>query len=299
MKEMSCNLCGESSVQVLFHGKDRLHKIDEKLFRIVQCSQCGLVRIDPQPTEEELAKYYPKEYGPYQDGDFIFKYGPLSRLMRKFLKFTAKGNRDGHVANAVDKTTPRYLDFGCGRGTNLERVKMAHPNWELYGLDTVSTACEETTKRGFKVFCGDALSIDLPKDFFDKVNMSHVVEHLQYPQETLKVLHKTMKEGATITIATPNFDSPSARIFKSYWYALDTPRHLFLFTPTTLSAMIERAGFRVIKIDLDRNPKVLLKSMFYVLDKKDLRINPFLWRIFQVIGRLAGERSIMTIEAMK
>ncbi|MHB1769836.1 MAG: class I SAM-dependent methyltransferase [Minisyncoccota bacterium] len=298
MKEMNCNLCGESSVQVLFYGKDRLHKIDEKMFRIVRCPKCGLARVDPQPSEEELGKYYPEEYGPYQDGDFIFKYGPVSRLTRRFLKSFSKGS-GSHTIDNVDKTTLRYLDFGCGGGANLERIKKTHPNWELYGLDTVSTACEEAKKRGFKVFCGDALSIDLPKNFFDRVHMSHVVEHLQYPQETLKSLHKTMKEGGTITIATPNFDTPSARIFKSYWYTLDTPRHLFLFTPTTLSAMIERAGFRIVRIDLDRNPKVLLKSIFYVLGKKDLRINPFLWRIFQVIGRLMGERSIMTAVAVK
>lgn len=299
MKEMNCNLCGESSVQVLFYGKDRLHKIDEKTFRIVQCPKCGLVRVDPQPSEEELGKYYPEEYGPYQDGDFIFKYGPISRLTRKLLKSLPEGKRGTRDASTVDKTTVRYLDFGCGGGTDLERVKMAHPNWELYGLDAVSTACEETKKRGFKVFCGNALSIDLPEDFFDRVNMSHVIEHLQYPQETLESLYKTMKKGGTITIATPNFDTPSARIFKSYWYALDTPRHLFLFTPTTLGSMIERAGFRIVKIDFDRNPKVLLKSIFYVLGKKDLRINPFLWRMFQVIGRLMGERSIMTVVAVK
>ena len=298
MKEVNCDLCGESSVQVLFYGKDRLHKVDEKMFRIVRCSQCGLVRVDPQPTEEELGKYYPKEYGPYRDGDFIFKYGPISRLTKKLLNLP-KRKKQKDTIDDNDKTTLRYLDFGCGGGTDLERVKMTHPNWRLYGLDAISTACEETKKRGFEVFCGNVFSIDLPKDFFDRVNMSHVVEHLQRPQETLKKLYDTMKEGATITIATPNFDTPSSRIFKSYWYALDTPRHLFLFTPTTLSTMVERAGFRIVKIDFDRNPKVLLKSLFYVFGKKDLRINPFLWRMFQVVGNLMGERSIMTMVAIK
>ena len=299
MKEMNCNLCGESSVKVLFYGKDRLHKVNEKMFRIVRCSQCGLVRVSPQPTEEELGKYYPKEYGPYRDGDFIFKYGPISRLTKKFLNFQKRKNKKSLLIDNNDKTMLRYLDFGCGGGADLERVKMAHPNWELYGLDAISTACEETRKRGFEVFCGDVFSMDLPKDFFDRVNMSHVIEHLQRPQETLKKLYDTMKEGAAVTITTPNFDTPSARIFKSYWYALDTPRHLFLFTPTTLGTMIERAGFRIVKIDFDRNPKVLLKSIFYLFGKKDLRINPFLWRIFQVAGSLMGEKSIMSIEAMK
>ncbi len=108
-----------------------------------------------------------------------------------------------------------------------------------------------------------------------------------------------MKKGSKLIIATPNFDTPSAHVFKSYWYALDTPRHLYLFTPETITAMLEKAGFHVTKVDFDRNPKVLLKSIFYVLGKKDLRMNPFLWRIFQIIGRLTGERSIMTIEATK
>lgn len=300
MKEINCNLCGESSAHILFYGKDRLHKIDKKLFRIVQCMKCGLVRVNPPPPEDELAKYYPKEYGPYQSGDFIFKYGPISRFVQAALKsLHVKDDESDKTVTSNDEISLRYLDFGCGGGANLERVKGNNPNWELYGLDAIPTACEETKKKGFEVFCGNALALDLPQEFFDKINMSHVIEHLQYPQETLKTLYKTMKKGAVITIATPNIDTPSAHIFKSYWYALDTPRHLFLFTPTTLSTMIEHAGFRVTNINFDRNPKVLLKSIFYVMRKKDLRINPFLWRIFQIIGRVIGERSIMTIEAIK
>jgi len=255
--------------------------------------------VNPPPSDEELKKYYPKEYGPYQDGDFIFKYGPLSRLVRKVLTFANAEEKKSVAAVDIDRTETRYLDFGCGGGAGLQRTKKAHPNWKLYGLDAVETACAETRKRGFKVFCGDALVVGLPQDFFDRVNMSHVVEHLQHPRETLECLYKSMNKGAVITITTPNFDTPSARIFKSYWYALDTPRHLFLFTPATLRALIEGAGFCVTKVDFDRNPKVLLKSMFYVLGKKDLRINPFLWRFFQVVGRLLKERSIMTIEAVK
>ena len=40
-----------------------------------------------------------------------------------------------------------------------------------------------------------------------------------------------------------NTESVTARLFGIYWYHLDAPRHLYLFTPNNLSDLLVKEGF--------------------------------------------------------
>ena len=301
MITIKCNLCGSENHRFLFFGRDRQLEIDKTLFRIVECGECGLVFINPQPGAEEVAKYYPPNYGPYQEND-VFKYGFLSRSVRKFIELFKKiGNYNQKTEHSGGESI-NYLDFGCGGGEYLEVVRKLHPSWNLYGLDNNATACDNATKRGFRVFCGDAFAVNLPQNFFDVVNMSHVIEHLHNPKGTVREINQMLKSGGALIISTPNFDSLAARIFRSFWFTTDSPRHLFLFTTKTLFRMLREAGFGIKKIEYEKGPKVEIKSLYHFFGKRDLRINPFLWHLFKPITkRLAsfGKSSIIRVVAEK
>jgi hypothetical protein len=58
MKMISCNFCGKSKGEILFHTQDLKYKIDGE-FSIVKCKNCGLVFLDPQPSVERLKMHYP------------------------------------------------------------------------------------------------------------------------------------------------------------------------------------------------------------------------------------------------
>ena len=45
--------------------------------------------------------------------------------------------------------------------------------------------------------------------------------------------------------AVPNFASIQARLFRSRWYHLEVPRHLYHFTPAALRALLAREQFDV------------------------------------------------------
>ncbi|MFH1997250.1 MAG: class I SAM-dependent methyltransferase [Patescibacteria group bacterium] len=299
MQIINCNFCGSNKYKILFTNTDRLHKTDNQFFNIVKCSNCGLVYLNPQPSAMELVRYYPKQYGPYQNDNPVFYYSPISKILRKiwhFLKYII--NKHNNKKNIVDTSVKNYLDFGCGSGHQLESVKKLHPFWNFYGLDVNHIACRQTIKKGFKVFCGDIATLNLPKNFFDIVNMNHVVEHLNNPKETLMQIKEILKINGCIIISTPNFDSWAAKIFKSYWYAIDTPRHLFLFTPKHLSLLLCEMNFNIKKITYDPGPKVAIKSFYYFWHKKDLRINPWIWKLCKPISYILsifGKTSIMTI----
>lgn len=301
MKNINCNLCGQDNAQFLFKVKDRLHKIDGREFDLVKCRNCGLAYLNPQPEPDELSKYYPENYGPYEEaGMEMFKIGPIGRLFKKIKNYLSHGKAP--EIKEPDTSVKNYLDFGCGGGFGMERTKASHPLWNIEGSDMSLHACEKARSKGFKVYNGLVSELKLQKEYYDIINMSHVIEHLNDPADAVKKLKEFLKPGGRMIISTPNFDSIAAKIFRSYWYAADAPRHLYLFNCRTLSELIKKSGLAVAEISYDTGPKVAIKSIYYIIGKKDMRINHFLWRMLSPFSKILGKwggNSIMTITAVK
>ena len=77
-----------------------------------------------------------------------------------------------------------------------------------------------------------------PDNFFDAVRLYHVIEHLDNPELCLKLISKKLKGNGELIIGTPNVGSIASLIFGKHWYNLDTPRHIFLFSPHTLKDLL-------------------------------------------------------------
>ena len=50
---LRCPACGSADLRTLFHGTDRLFATTTKSFEIVECTECRLMRLFPQPTAAE------------------------------------------------------------------------------------------------------------------------------------------------------------------------------------------------------------------------------------------------------
>ncbi|MBM3493688.1 MAG: class I SAM-dependent methyltransferase, partial [Armatimonadetes bacterium] len=87
----------------------------------------------------------------------------------------------------------------------------------------------------------------LPEDEYDAVTMRHVLEHLHDPNAAMRCCYRALKPGGELWLATPRLRSYGHRAYDRYWYALDPPRHLVLFTADTLEGMLRRAGFASIR----------------------------------------------------
>ena len=67
-------------------------------------------------------------------------------------------------------------------------------------------------------------------------------------------------------IGTPNFDSAVSKIFGKFWYNLDVPRHLFIFSPDTLTRILKTQGFSHISITFSSSDG-LGRSIIYILNE--------------------------------
>ena len=74
----------------------------------------------------------------------------------------------------------------------------------------------------------------------------HVIEHLENPQNELKILYELLKPGGILIVGTPNISSLAAKIFQGN-FRLFGPGHLCLFTPKNLNGILQSNGFEVFK----------------------------------------------------
>jgi len=55
-----------------------------------------------------------------------------------------------------------------------------------------------------------------------------------------------LRPAGLVTINIPNWHSLDRRLFGAHWIGLDPPRHLYVFTRATLTALLQKSGFRVL-----------------------------------------------------
>jgi hypothetical protein len=75
-----------------------------------------------------------------------------------------------------------------------------------------------------------------------------------------------LKPGGIFYVMVPNIDSAGARIFRSYWYALELPRHLFHFSPVSLANAAHAVGLETVSLTTNRE-LFFEKSVRYCIDE--------------------------------
>ncbi len=235
MEYTSCNLCGADDYQLLFSGHDRLRGASET-FKSVRCRKCGLIYLNPRPSLEEIAQYYPAEYEPFTRYDH-----PMSWFARQGYRVSM--NKKYRIAGTGIKPG-KLLDVGCGSGDFLAWMK-TH-GWDVYGLDLSPVAVAAARKRGLEIFHGQLMDALYPPSNFDVITMWDVLEHVHDPYAHLKCVEHLLKPGGRFTVTLPNPDGLDFRVFGRLWTGLDVPRHLYVYSRKPLTALLEKAGLVVV-----------------------------------------------------
>ena len=280
-----CIVCGNNQFKFIFSDFDKYVEASKKKFSIYKCIKCQLITIDPKILEKEFDTYYPKNYIPFK----------LEKKKETYLKSIGKNLRD-LVVNLfdIDKVKLelnkfkyykiKYLDFGCGNSKHLIYIRSQYPKWELYGYDKSEFSRNNLKKNNFNLIDNFG---NIPDNFFDIINLSSVIEHLEHPTEDIKLLKKKIKKEGVIIIKTPNWKSFGRIIFRKNWINYDIPRHIYIFSSKNLKKFLIDKGFKILRVNHSYNIGVELKSMYRALKiKKRPKIHNFLSKLFFPIGIL-------------
>ena len=288
-----CAICNASGTYAIRDVKDPLFG-SPGLWSFRKCDNrdCGHMWLDPRPIREDIGLCY-KNYYTHADSESSF----LSNMeeangLRKFynackeaywgLEYGYPQERPGLAAKIgaclfyvwyrrnlncdMDVRFLPYvaegklLDVGCGSGGWIEFMK--RQGWDVSGIDIDEKAVDAARKRGLDVASGNFPEAKYPEAGFDAVTMSHVIEHLHNVDEYLKECKRILKPNGKLVLITPNNESFGFWYFKTNWRGLEPPRHLHIFSGTSISKALKDAGFARWHLRWIYAPQILYPSQF-------------------------------------
>jgi 2-polyprenyl-3-methyl-5-hydroxy-6-metoxy-1,4-benzoquinol methylase len=255
----ACPICGSSRITLKFNGFTNRNPRDGRIWPVFACKECGHGFINPQPSSDELSRYYSSTYEAYDE------------------MHGAEGDDASVIARAVDRgefrhipipTGLRVLDFGCGGGYFLNICRQLGA--ETQGIEPNPYGAELTRKQGLSVFegsLGDFLA-EHGDARFDVITSNHVIEHVPDPVATLAGLRILLADRGLMTIAVPNAASAFATYLGAEWHSTDLPFHLHQFSAQSLRLAAERAGLTTVGIETTSLPSASAHSFQLLLRRK-------------------------------
>lgn len=310
-----CIVCGESGVSLYSNLNDVLLNSSGK-WSYCKCNNinCGLMWLDQMPIEEDIHKAYTNYYTHVNSIKFngiinqflnIIKCGYLANhfgyssdvnLMYRILGLlpwfypgrTAELNFS--VMNLKAAGCGRLLDIGAGSGWLVEHMNKL--GWHAEGLDFDSKSVEAARQRGLKFHQGSLYQQQFPDACFDAITMSHCIEHFHDPLAWLIEVRRILRPGGQLSLVTPNTQSYLHRKFRQNWFAIDPPRHLHLFNPSSMKLLLKQAGFDQPKIFTS-----IRDANGYFIGSKNIQLNGSynLLELRSIFSKIQG-RAIQVVE---
>lgn len=271
--EVSCNNCGSTESVLITKGIE--HEYDnttDDVFNVVRCNKCGLFYLNPRPDISELKTIYPDSYYAYVLEDKNKGAANKNSALAKARKNVYVSRLKKVLGLCKPVETYRVLDVGCGDGRALNWYReLDGYNVETHGVDFDEQAVEKARAAGHHVYTGTFEDAPIPRDYFDLVVATHVIEHVADPKKFAATALAVLKPGGVFLCETPNAESWDAKVFRQqHWGGYHFPRHWVLYTPESIRFMAESIGFIVERIDFNPAPAFWNWTGHSVLKSKGL-----------------------------
>jgi SAM-dependent methyltransferase len=201
------------------------------------CRRCGLVFQSPRPDNDSLAAFYRREYdrllNPGQ-AEVARNVWEQQRRASYFFDFL----RRNHIRPAT------CLDVGFSMGRLMDQFRQGFGS-TVVGIEPSKYQRRLAAELGFEVYASLA---EVPSDWskrFDLVTMSHVLEHLTDPVQTLRTIRERwLSDGGRLLLEVPDL----------IWHASYELSHVHAFTLDSLTNALAQAGLRPTRTVRHGNP---------------------------------------------
>ncbi len=211
--------------------------VSENGFELVKCSQCGLLYVNPRPTNDEIAQAH--HLGVHYGEEVLDVTGSFDNSRIPVYQETLGDlYKDGSFLHG--KT---WLDIGCGQGEFLVALKrFSQGHVMVKGLEPNIHKCESAQKKGLDVSYFDLDDHTIKNEMISFLN---VYSHLPDPPEAIQAWRRLLKPGGELLLQTgdiANFES------KDQIKPLILPDHLSFASEGIVVGILERAGFEIVGV---------------------------------------------------
>ncbi|MDD2710581.1 MAG: class I SAM-dependent methyltransferase [Verrucomicrobiae bacterium] len=233
MKDGNCWICGGGADEKAGNTVNFRTGNSDVDYHLVRCRGCGLVMIDPMPSDEQLRIFYGQAFYPKLSGMTAWVADLLLDERASFIQRRMIGQR--------------VLEQGCGTGSFLQ--KLIRLGMDAYGIEPSkdwSLAVPADVATRVRANLDEQGGFD--DGFFDMVCLWQVLEHVESPGTLLKTLHRKLRDGGGLILEVPHYGCRESAWLKDAWFGLDAPGHLWHFDRITLSLALKKSGFEVVEV---------------------------------------------------
>lgn len=228
---MKCILCGNEEFECIHRGTRDVSSIN-----VMKCSRCGMAQLDNYQYNTDCN---------YSEGGMLKNtYSVTSDEVGDipwdiWLKETEQDDIRRYEALKETCRDKRVLEFGCGNGGFLRRIKEVAA--DVTGIELMDEARKRISLEGIKTF----KTLSETQEKHDVICMFMVIEHLNNPDDILSKIYDVLVPGGMLIVETVNSDDAliskySCKNFMDFTYWSE---HVILFNSITLETLIKRNGF--------------------------------------------------------
>lgn len=246
--DKKCIICGCLNKKINYKWDQFTH---------YKCLLCGIISLFPQPKassieSHNLSRYESKKskQAYFNMRDIMFKRAELS--VTDILRFKSNG---------------KLLDVGCSYGFYLKVFQKY--GFSTLGID-ISKSAIKYLGRVFKLngIVGEFSCHYFQSKSFEVITMFDTFEHFSNPKAVLLKSNKILKKNGLIVIQTPNIDSIISKLTGRNWFWLLPPEHLYLFSFKSLKLLLDKTGFKVLKISTWDDHHEFMSNLLYIIGIK-------------------------------
>lgn len=238
-----CPICKKKKFKKFFKSNISLtsdRNLIKKNSDVGYCYNCKIILNSTGCRNQK--KFYYDEYnllGKKVDEEFRIysekNSGSESEIMANYFFENYKNSHNG-----------KLLEIGAGKGLFLKHINKLLPKMDLYGLEPSKNAAHYFKKNLPKVkFDQNLLELSkFRKLKFDVIVSTGVIEHVNNPDEFLKITSELLKPNGTIFLCLPNFES---KVDDLILYD-----HLSKLTKYSLNLIFDKYNLKLVKQNISK-----------------------------------------------
>ncbi|MGH7885477.1 MAG: class I SAM-dependent methyltransferase [Thermodesulfobacteriota bacterium] len=292
-----CYLCGSDTTL--------LYKFSYNDYSIVKCRDCGFLRTFPLPDKNDLKALYGKEfnYDAKQKSE-VFRSNLLETIKKNFIVGPLLKNL---IKSFKHTENPLLLDIGCSTGWITSTAGKI--GFDVKGIEANPNSAKVAREKfGLDVYDGFVEDLKC-ENSFNAVTLFHVLEHFVDPLSVLLKINSLLMKSGKVLIVVPNAESLGTAMFKQH-YNWNARHHISYFSKHSLEIILQKAGFKVLKIvDLPSTPLLLnsFNRMMREREKNEKRcfilksdvLGNLMMMPIALLGKLIGKGEVLAVYAEK
>lgn len=232
-------------------SKDHIKITDSdygKTWDLSRCENCTHVFANPCPSQEVIQSLYEDVEDPAYQEEARGRSKNFKRILQ--------------TLNELHPERGTFFDVGAATGIMMDLSRKQ--GWQVDGIEPSAWAIAVARERyDLQIRQGIFNGGTLPMEHYTVVTMVDFIEHISHPLDAIINARNILSPDGTLCLVTPDIDSLAAKIFRKRWWHY-RPGHLGYFSKRSLAFLLQRSGFRVVKI----RKYAWTFSLYYLLSRK-------------------------------